>query len=147
LPPLIGVFLPKYIEGISAIRVLAFTIPFMFAHTPAVLVLLSTDKYFKTCYSLSFLTLGFNVLLNFLLIPKYGYMGASYVTVFSEAFSFVVFIFLLQRNAFKMDSLEVVIVNWNTTKLLEECLSSIKDNLNTKKLKFMLSDNAHQRWR
>lgn len=96
LPWVIENFLPNYISSIPAVRVLALSIPFMFLHMPAVQVLLSTDKFLKSVVGWSLLTLGFNVLANFLFIPSYGLMAAAWITTLSEILSFVVF-FLLTK--------------------------------------------------
>ncbi len=101
LPGIIKIFLPNYIQSVGALYILSFTIPFMFLHIPAAVVLLSTDRYLKPVIKLSFLTLSFNVVLNLLLIPGMGYIGASLVTVASELFTFVVFFALLQVKVFK----------------------------------------------
>ena len=64
-------------ESIDVVKILAWTIPFMFLHIPGATILMSTNKFLKTIIYLSILTLGFNVFLNFLLIPQYGFIGAS----------------------------------------------------------------------
>lgn len=97
IPTLIKIFLPSYILSIPALVILSLAIPFMFIHTPSVQVLLSTDKYLKPVVLLSFLTLSFNIVLNLIFIPLYGFIGASMITVASEISSFVVF-FLLVKN-------------------------------------------------
>ncbi len=101
LPVIINYFLPDYSESIKVIKILAWTIPFMFLHIPGATILMSTDKFLKTIICLSLLTLGFNVLLNFLLIPQYGFIGASWVTVLSEALSFIIFFGLLYFGVLK----------------------------------------------
>ncbi|MDO8638448.1 MAG: flippase [Candidatus Daviesbacteria bacterium] len=96
LPTVIRLILPNYLPAIEVIKILALTIPFMFIHVPGAQVLLSTDKYLKQILFLSIGTLSFNIILNLLLIPKYGFMGAAWVTVASEALSFLVFFSLLR---------------------------------------------------
>lgn len=105
LPPVIKILLPQYQGSIEAIKILAVTIPFMFAQTPAVLVLFSTEKFLKTVILLSILTVIFNIILNIILIPSFGYIGASVVTVLSEILSFVVFYMLLKIKVFKDEKL------------------------------------------
>lgn len=101
LPWFVAIYLPQYRASIEVIKILSFSLPFMFAHSPAVLVLLSTDKYLKPIIALSFITLGFNIVANLIIIPKYGFIGSAYVTVFSEILSFVVFYLLLKIKVFK----------------------------------------------
>lgn len=96
LPTIIKLVLPNYLPAIEVLKILAFTIPFMFIHVPGAQVLLSTDRYLKQILLLSLGTLSFNIVLNLLLIPKYGFIGAAWITVASEALSFLVFFLLLR---------------------------------------------------
>lgn len=96
LPPIIRVILPNYIASISAIKILAFAIPFIFIHVPGAQILLATDKYLKPILWLSVITLSFNIVLNLIFIPSFGIYAASWVTVASEALSFLVFFKLLK---------------------------------------------------
>lgn len=106
LPILINNFLPQYTNSIQAIFILTLAIPFIFIHVPGAIVLLSTDKYLKTIIKLSFLTLGFNIVANLLLIQKFGYIGSSWATVLSEAFTFVIF-FSLIKNKIILKSVKI----------------------------------------
>lgn len=100
LPVFIKLFLPDYLLAISAINILAFSIPFIFIATPGVQVLFSSDKYLKTVILLSVLTVVFNIVLNFIFIPKYGFLGAAYTTVASDILSFIVFYLLIVKKIF-----------------------------------------------
>ncbi|OGE26158.1 hypothetical protein A3C26_01375 [Candidatus Daviesbacteria bacterium RIFCSPHIGHO2_02_FULL_39_12] len=101
LPQIIQIFLPNYLSSIEALRILALSLPFIFVHVPGAQILLSTDKYLKPIILLSILTLSFNVILNLLFIPKYGFIAASWITVASEVLSFLVFFQLLRVKVFK----------------------------------------------
>ncbi|TSC87719.1 MAG: O-antigen transporter related protein, partial [Microgenomates group bacterium Gr01-1014_7] len=96
LPQIIKTLLPNYGLSIKAIMILSLSIPFMFAQVPGVGVLLSSDKYLKSVLWLSILTLSFNVILNLIFIPKYGYLAAAWVTVASEILTLLVFFNLLR---------------------------------------------------
>ncbi|MBI2596995.1 flippase [Candidatus Daviesbacteria bacterium] len=98
LPLVIQTFLPNYLPAISAIKILSIAIPFMFCHFPAASVLLSTDKYLKATFWLSLLMLSLNIALNLIFIPKSGLVAASWITVFSEALSFLIFFKFLMKN-------------------------------------------------
>lgn len=97
LPMLIEWQLPFYLSSVRVVEVLSLTIPFMFINLPAVVVLFSTGRYLKPVIYLSLIPLLFNVGLNILLIPAYGYMAAAWITVFSEILSFLLFFQLLYR--------------------------------------------------
>lgn len=101
LPIIIRFFLPQYLESIFVLQVLALTIPLMFIHTPATVALLSTDKYIKEVVTISFGTLAFNLILNILLIPQFGYLAAAFITVLSEAVSLLSFYLLLKYRVFR----------------------------------------------
>lgn len=101
LPTVIRVFLPNYISSISVVLILSLSIPFMFAHVPAVSVLFSTEKYLKKILTLSVITLLFNIVLNLILIPQYGFIGAAWVTLASEVLSFVLFFIFLRIRVFR----------------------------------------------
>lgn len=97
LPTVIRLFLPSYIPAIEVVKVLAFSIPFIFIYMPASQTLLSTDKYLKPIMIVSVLNLSFNIIWNILLIPHYGYIAAAWVTVASDVFSFLVLTIFIER--------------------------------------------------
>lgn len=101
LPFFIKFFLPQYVQSISAIYILSFAIPFMFVQVSAINVLFSSEKYLRTIIFISFFTIAFNIILNLIFIPKYGFIGASWITVFSEILSFVIFYLFLRYKFFK----------------------------------------------
>lgn len=98
LPIIINLLLPQYNPSIKSIQILSFAIPFMFMQVPAVTVLFSTEKYLKKIIFYSCFTVLFNIVLNILFIPDFGFIGASWVTVASEILSFVIFFFFIRKN-------------------------------------------------
>lgn len=98
LPFLIRLFLPQYGPSVGVIMILSLAVPFMFAHVPAVSLLFSSAKYLKKVLLLSVLIVLLNIILNLIFIPKYGFWGASVVTVFSEIVSFLTFFILILIN-------------------------------------------------
>lgn len=100
LPILINIFLPEYTNSITVLAILSFAIPFMFIHVPGSLVLLASNKYLKPVIWLSVFTVSFNIIMNLLLIPPFGYIGSAVVTVLSEILSFLVFFSFLQLQVF-----------------------------------------------
>ncbi|OGE41618.1 hypothetical protein A3A45_03485, partial [Candidatus Daviesbacteria bacterium RIFCSPLOWO2_01_FULL_36_8] len=56
LPEIIRILLPNYSQSVDVIRILSFSIPFIFVATPGVQVLLSSDKYLKSVIFLSLFT-------------------------------------------------------------------------------------------
>jgi O-antigen/teichoic acid export membrane protein len=96
----INLFLPQYVVAIPTVTILAFTIPFMFAATPANIVLQAAEKQLKAVIYLSILTIGFNIICNIVLITQMGYIGAAITTVLSEILTMVVFFVLLVKRVF-----------------------------------------------
>lgn len=98
LPVIIRLLLPSYLPATQAITILSLAIPFMFSHFPAVQVLLSSEKYLKITVLLAFFMLTLNISLNLIFIPKYGFVAAAWITVLSEALSFLIFFkFLMNK--------------------------------------------------
>ncbi len=101
LPYVIKEFLPNYLPSIDAIRILALAIPFMFLHVPASSVILSTDKYLGKIILLSLIPLSFNISMNLIFIPQYGFIAASWITVASDILSFLLIFTFIQRYILK----------------------------------------------
>lgn len=104
LPIVIKELLPQFNQSVNVLYVLSLTIPFMFLHAPGAQVILSTEKFIKPVILLSFVTLFFNIFLNLLFIPEFGYMAAAWITVLSEGLSFIIFYTFLQIKVFRYDS-------------------------------------------
>ena len=101
LPIVIKTFLPNYLASIQILKILALAIPFIFLHIPSAQVLLSTDKYLKQSLIMYILLISMNLILYLIFIPKFGLLGASWVTVFSELTTLVVFTAFLTRKVLK----------------------------------------------
>lgn len=71
--------------AIPSLRILLFSIPFLFINSLFynLLIVLNKNKFILVGMSLS---LTVNILLNLYYIPSHGFIGASYVTVFSALF-------------------------------------------------------------
>ncbi len=93
----IKLFMPNFSQSIDVIKILSLSIPLMFMAAPGVQVMFSTDRYLKQVLFLSIFTLIFNVLLNFIYIPKFGVLAAAWVTVFSDLLSLCIFYFFIKK--------------------------------------------------
>lgn len=101
LPSLIRLFLPNYLQAIEAIKILSLSIPFIFIATPGVQVLFSSERYLKTIILLSLFTVAFNIILNLIFIPQFGFRAAAWITVASDILSFGIFYLLIVKKIFK----------------------------------------------
>lgn len=99
LAPRIIIFLfgPQYQHSIVAFRIFSFLIIFSYLNGLAGYFLTSVNRQALTAKILA-LTAGINVLLNFILIPRYSYIGAACATVVSEILFFVIFFIFLPQD-------------------------------------------------
>ncbi|MBI2011856.1 oligosaccharide flippase family protein [Candidatus Daviesbacteria bacterium] len=111
LPILIKDILPsylpqvkQYIPAIATIKILALTIPFLFMISPQSIVLLSQKRFLTPLIKISIFNLFFNLSLNLILIPRYSYLGAAWVTLISDVVGFCIF-FVYIRNKFTTSSI------------------------------------------
>jgi O-antigen/teichoic acid export membrane protein len=88
-------FGPQYQNSITALKILSFLIIFSYLNGLAGYFLISINRQALTAKILA-VTTGINVILNFLLIPRYSYIGAASATVVSEILFFI-FFFLSAR--------------------------------------------------
>lgn len=101
LPSFINSFLPNYKPSIDALRVLALSIPFIFIHIPSVQIVLSTEKYLKPALKIFLTIMAVNILMCLLFIPKFGFMGAAWITLVGEILTSLVFLIFLKSRVFK----------------------------------------------
>ena len=101
LPLLIQWLLPNYSASLEVIQILALTIPFMFVQITASQVLLTSDKNLKALMLITFVLLAFNLILNLIFIPQFGYMAAAWVTVISDIFAAILVLSYLELALFK----------------------------------------------
>jgi len=102
--PLIGLlggqeFLP---DGAIALRIIMWSIPFGWLNsvTNYVLIALGMERLQPRAFALA---VGFNIVANVLLIPRYSYVAAAVITVLSEVVLLVVFAFFLRRRGAGVD--------------------------------------------
>jgi len=88
-------FGPQYQQSIAALKILSLLIIFSYLNGLAGYFLTSTNRQALTAKIIA-ATTGINVFLNFILIPRYSYIGAAYATVVSEIL-FLAFFFVFAR--------------------------------------------------
>lgn len=85
----------QYKHSIAALKILSVLIVFGYLNSLASYFLTSINRQAVTAKIIA-VTTGINVLLNFILIPRYSYRGAAYATVASEIL-FLALVFLSVR--------------------------------------------------
>jgi O-antigen/teichoic acid export membrane protein len=88
-------FGPQYKHSIAALKILSLLIVFSYLNSLAGYFLTSINRQALTAKIMA-ATAGINIFLNFILIPRYSYIGAAYATVVSEIL-FLTFFFLSAR--------------------------------------------------
>ena len=89
-------FGPQYKNSITALKILSFLIIFSYLNGLAGYFLTSINRQALTAKILAF-TVGVNIFLNLILIPRYSYIGAASATVVSEVLFFLLFILSIRR--------------------------------------------------
>ena len=99
----------KYIPSIPVLNILMITVLLMFMNTIFYPALVSWKKEKIVMYAIA--TGGIiNIILNIILIPAYGAMGAAWSTVFSELGVLVGLVFITKRLIGKLFMKEKVII-------------------------------------
>lgn len=85
-------FLPESFFGSSsALIILSLAIPFIFMHIPMGQLILSRANLLKKTLLLFLFIFAVNLILMLIIIPKYGFIGAAWITVIIEALTFISF--------------------------------------------------------
>jgi len=86
----------KFSEALKYIPLLVIGFSFEGVRKPLASFLMHQNKV-KTLGFISLLAAGINIVLNIILIQKYGISGAAYATIISFAFLYVVTLFLVSK--------------------------------------------------
>ena len=90
-----------FVHSIVALQVLIWTIPIIFLTYMFGTMLASIDRQ-DLILKILLLCMTLNVVMNLILIPGYGYMGASIATVITELVSFVLCYYFLSKFVYKI---------------------------------------------
>lgn len=98
VPWFLNIFLPDSFSGSSqALVILSLAIPFIFMHIPMSQLLMSRENLLKKVLFLYLFVFLANLSLMFLIIPKFGFIGAAWVTVFAESLTFLAFVIFIKK--------------------------------------------------
>ena len=107
--PLIGLlggaeFLP---EGAIALQIIIWSIPFGWLNsvTNYVLIALGMERVQPRAFAVA---VGFNILFNWWLIPRYSFVAAGIITILSELVLLVIFAYFLRKRGAGVDWLHLV---------------------------------------
>lgn len=98
LPLFLNLFFPKSFSGTSgALQILSLSIPFIFMHIPLSQLILSRESFLKQTVLVYIMIFLVNLLLMLTFIPKYGFMGAAWITVVAEVTTFISFLLFIRK--------------------------------------------------
>jgi len=101
--PLVKLFYEiEFIDSARAIQVLIWATAIMFMTMVQGSTFVAANKQMVSM-KICAVTVVLNILMNFILIPKYNYVGASIATVFTELFGFAVGTYFLSRFGWKIN--------------------------------------------
>lgn len=88
--PLITLIKGDFIGSVSAFRILALSYPIFFFSNILLWTIITVNKE-KILPLVYLVSLVMNILLNILLIPRYGYIASAWITVFTEGLVLIMF--------------------------------------------------------
>lgn len=88
-------FTGAYINSVLALQILIWVVPFMFASEFFGYIVLIQGKEREVARAV-LVSSGFNILMNFLLVPRFGILGASVMTVITEIILVGQYVWLLR---------------------------------------------------
>jgi O-antigen/teichoic acid export membrane protein len=97
-----------YVDASLALKVLLSGIIFVYTFSYMQLILITMNKQ-KIALYISLFGLGINILINFSIIPIYGYIGAGLATVSSEFVMFITLVVFMNMKNFRMPMLNLFI--------------------------------------
>ncbi|MFA7575155.1 MAG: flippase [Arcobacteraceae bacterium] len=103
LAPKIILFIYKseFLNSVIVLQIIIWTIPIIFLTYIFGTILASMDQQVLVL-KINFLGMILNITINFLLIPKFSYIGASVATIFTCLIVFVLFFSFLSKNIYKV---------------------------------------------
>ncbi len=93
------VFGTEYLNSTECLYVLVWAQVFIFLNVTYTNLLKSIDRQ-RVILSVMIFVLILNVVMNFVLIPAFSYVGASYATLSARIFSFILFSFVILRSEY-----------------------------------------------
>lgn len=93
---IINIIFPKYQKSIEILNILLFSIPIMLVNNYifSYFIAKNLSKFYAT---IAIVIAFLNIILNYLFIPKFSYMGASFTTVFTEFLGMVLALFFMYK--------------------------------------------------
>src|SRR3989344_1917192 len=98
----------EFMNAVPALKILLCSIIFIFVNYLMGYLLNSINKQKIFMYT-TMISTGINVILNFLLIPKYSFIGASIAVVATELINFIILYYFINKYKFKMEIAKILL--------------------------------------
>ena len=100
-PIILLIYKSGFSQSIVALQILIWSIPIIFINYILGTAINSINKQRQMVKS-TFVVMTINIVLNLLLLPKYGYIAASFITVITELASFIFWFHIMNLNGYKI---------------------------------------------
>jgi O-antigen/teichoic acid export membrane protein len=107
-PIILLIYKSAFTPSIIALQILIWSIPIIFVNYIIGTAINSINKQGQMVKS-TFIVMAMNIILNLLLLPKYGYVAASVITVLTELASFLFWYHILNVNGYKLSLPRILI--------------------------------------
>ena len=98
----------SYYQSISILQILIWSIPFLFFMSMSGTIFTSINKAYAMV-KITFITMIFNIILNLIVIPVYGYIGTSLITVITGIIGSVFCFYYLSKFIKKIHLKKIVV--------------------------------------
>ena len=98
-PIILLIYKSAFTPSIIALQILIWSIPIIFLNYIIGTAINSINKQRQMVKS-TFIVMTMNIVLNLLLLPKYGYIAASFITVITELASFIFWFHIMNVNGY-----------------------------------------------
>lgn len=96
------IYSPEYLDSVFSLQILMWAVVFMYINGLTSNLLNSSNKQL-TVTKITSIGAIFNVLINLIIIPVFGFIGASISTVLTEFLIFVIFTFQISKTQFSLE--------------------------------------------
>jgi O-antigen/teichoic acid export membrane protein len=107
-PWLVFFFGPAFARSVPSLRILIWVIPFVFLNYVLINTLVALNREKMITWG-SASAVVFNIGINLIILPRYGYLGASWTTVVTEVLLAGGFFWILQHSFFRLPLMETAL--------------------------------------
>lgn len=107
-PLILFIYKSGFSQSIIALQILIWAIPIIFVNYILGTSINSINKQSQMVKS-AFVVMSLNIILNLLLLPKYGFIAASFITVITELSAFIFWYHIMNVNGYKIPVHKILI--------------------------------------